>query len=234
MDFEKIFNKISFALPIFHLSSCVLFMCGYAAGFGGGVGLFYSASDLFNVNVNHLVAIYLAGILFPASILFFRCKTGNIYLADKISKDKNSEISRLTYFISRHIVEISFPISAIILIYSIYRFEKSGNYVNYYLATTIVFALLAPLWWRLMAAVNLYGITVEIAWSFVTFCVSVFALGFTDGHDDRMLPFEEVSKYRMQCNKYYVLNAIGGNYVVVSEDGRRHMVTENCEKKFSF
>lgn len=236
-DVDKIIGRLAIIVPVLHLTSCGLFMAGYSAGFGGGVGGLFSPSDFFTITIQYLILIYALSLGVPTLLTVARHRLGWASYQDIIEKEtdqirkeklrSNGEFTKVVLVVS---IWISLALFGLIFALSIWVGAIRDHYVMF-----MFFAVsLAPLWWKVSNHFDIPMLPSELALNAVLFVVAVIGIGMDRGDRDRRLPFELVVSKTMQCNDHRILRPIGERFISVTPDNRRYIINDECETQFVF
>ncbi len=235
MHVEEISQKIAIYIPVVHVCVCGLFIIGYSAGFGSGIADLFSVSDFFTITLKYLILIYTSGLVIPLLLILIRHKMGYSYaenLIDSIGdpevRIKNMEILSSIRGPMTYGLITSSVLCAIMLIYQVYV----DGYRNYYISLIWISIGFTTVWAYLAAKLNIFGAKVEVSWSILIFCVSVFGYAMDKGFMDRRMDYDYFSNDPMRCNDQKILSTVGSYFISVSRDNSRLIISDDCKTKF--
>ncbi|WP_019052943.1 hypothetical protein [Sphingobium xenophagum] len=236
-DVEKLIGRATLAVPVLHVLTCGIYIAGYSAGFGGNIGGMFSASDFFTITIQHLIMIYVLGLIFPTGFILLRHRAGKTYAADEIEREENP--TRKTRLISDRKFIVGFmdwflPSVGLVMIAMLFCQFWTGARIEYYMTFNMILLALMPTWWRLASYFRFYGLPAEITWCVFVFIIGVLGVGLNAGDKDRRAPYMFLANGHMRCKEQVILNPIGDRFISVTADNRRHIVADDCNVRFDF
>ena len=236
-DVEKLVGRATLAIPVLHVLTCGIYIAGYSAGFGGNIGGMFAASDFFTITIQHLIVIYVLGLMFPTGFILLRHRAGKAYIADEIEREE--DLNRKERLISNRnfvvgLMDWFLPIFGLLMVTILVCQFWTGSRVEYYMTLNMILLAFTPTWWRVTAYFRFYGLPAEISWCVLVFIIGVLGVGLNAGDKDRRAPYSFLANGHMQCKEQVILNPIGNRFISVTADNRRHIVDDDCKVRFNF
>lgn len=236
-DVEKLIGRATLAFPVLHVLTCGIYIAGYSAGFGGNIGGMFSTSDFFTITIQHLIMIYVLGLIFPTVFILLRHRSGKTYAADEIEREQDPTrkarlISDRNFIVG--LLDRFLPFVGLVMLGILFCQIWTGSRVEYYMTLNMILMAFMPTWWRAAGYFRFYGLQAEITWCVFVFIIGVLGVGLNAGDIDRRAPYSSLANGHMRCKEQVILNPIGERFISATKDNRRHIVDDDCKVRFDF
>lgn len=220
------------ALPIAHVLGSALYLWSYCTGFGAGLIVHASISDIVSVSVTDMVRAYFLSLIMPALGVIGRYATGKPYWYSGTEHlpEGSAEIVRansMKKVVSYAIVSL---VTFFVLL-SIYVYIDRG-YIDYGL---LQFPIMIPsivVLMKICERARVSAVTYEVLAILTIFVYSIILTGLGNGQRDRLMAYKRSLNEYTSCDTKTILRRFGERYLVILPNNSKALVSTECKVIF--
>lgn len=228
--------KLVLSLTILHLSACVLFILGYAVGFGGNIISLFRPNDIFTVGLKDLAFVYLT-VSAIAVVKLIRIVSDKPYASDKveaIDDPQERAKARQTLMYTQRILTIfGYCFVAITAILTIYGFWIDARF-KYVVMTWAIMMLIILQQDTIKKAFNLEYKTFEIVDFVLTLYLVSATFGAIAGSAHKASKYDRYSESTIFCQKFAIIRSISDYFIAIDDQDEKLIINSRCEVIFKF
>lgn len=219
-------NTLRFAavLPLVHVGICYWYLFCFYSAFGGGVIALLEVEDIFSVSLSDLASAYVFGIIsiIAAYLLMFEKP---LRFSDREEFSLHSSINTRPVDWAFRIL---FAISAIGIIVFTFLFDV---FITAF-ALIIIATFLGDVARKISDRNSISNGPVLICAILIVAFTNITASAYKKGFALRHYPQAVLPTDRMQCEEWGLYRALGSYFVAVDEEGRRAIISQDCNVHF--
>lgn len=220
------------ALPIAHVLGSALFLWSYCRGFGAGLVVHASISDIVSVSISDMVFAYFIALVLPLLGVVLRYSTGKPYWNSglELSEPSSPEFTRASR--SRYVVLIliwTLIVSAVVAAVAVYLTTDEPSFAIIRMCAVFGAIILLA---KLSQAFELSNRTFETLAVISIFAVSLVLLGLEKGYGDRHAKYGKLNGHYTSCGDQLILRRFGDRYLVALPNDSKAISSSDCKIVF--
>ncbi|WP_288413522.1 hypothetical protein [uncultured Sphingomonas sp.] len=220
------------ALPIAHVLGSALYLWSYCTGFGAGLIVHASISDIVSVSVTDMVRAYFLSLIMPALGVIGRYATGKPYWysgTEHLPEDSD-EILRAHSLRKIGLYAIASMVIGFVIL-SVYVYFERG-YIDYGLLQLPVMIPSVVVLMKICERARVSAITYEVLAILTIFVFSIILTGLGNGQRDRMMTYKGSMNEYTSCGAKNILRRFGERYLVILPDSSKALASTECKVIF--